>query len=112
MKKVLKRILALLPTKLPQGMTEFNTWADDILDIYNMPNNDSTKFALATAVMHLPATKAFVSKEYFGRILVKGAANQVVYAVMQEAKERQAEKARQEQEAAAAVVECQPTTNS
>jgi hypothetical protein len=97
MKKILKRIKALLPSKLPQGVTEFNLWADEIIEIYDMPNNDSIRFALATALMHLGPTDAYKPKEYFGRILIKGAAGQVAYGMMQELKKKQAE----EQEAAA-----------
>jgi hypothetical protein len=98
--KAIRRLLALIPTKLPTGMTEFEEWSDDVLDLYNMPNNDSTKFALATSIMHLSATDAFKPKEYFGRILLKGAATQIAYAKMQEAKTRQEEKAKAEVEAA------------
>lgn len=99
--KLLKRLRALLPSKLPQGMSEFDAWADDILDIYNLPNNDSTKFALATAIMHIGATECYKPKEYFGRTLLKGAATQIAYAKMNEMKERQAVRAKEEAEAAA-----------
>lgn len=95
---MIKQILAHLPSKLPQGKSEFDVWADDIIETYNMPNNDSIKFALATAVMHLSATDAFKPKAYFGRILIKGASNQVVYAIMQELKVKQEEKARKDVE--------------
>lgn len=81
---------AKTPTKLPQGLTEFKSWADDILDLYGLPNNDSTHFALATTIMHLPADKGYMPKEYFGMTLIKGAATQVAYQVMQDCKERQA----------------------
>lgn len=94
--KILRRIVCLFPSKLPQGMAEFEKWANDILDVYGLPNNDSTHFALATAVMHLNATDAYKPKEYFGRVLLKGAATQVAYAQMNLAKERQAAKAAEE----------------
>lgn len=97
MKRLLLRLLALIPTKLPQGVSDFETWSDSILDIYNIPNNDSTKFALATTVMHLGSTAGYKSKEYFGRVLIKGAATQVAYQIMQDCKARQAEKAAEEQ---------------
>lgn len=102
MTKSLRKLLAFLPCKLPQGIQEFESWSNDILDLYDMPNNDSTKFALAVAVMHLDATSAYKPKHYFGKILLKGAATQVVHAVMQDLKEKQAAKAKAEQEAAAA----------
>lgn len=98
MKRFLRRLLAYLPSRLPMGMTEFDQWSDDILDLYDMPNNDSTKFAISTAIMHLGATDAYKSKEYFGRLLIKGAATQIAYAQMNAAKERQAEKAKESAE--------------
>lgn len=101
MKQLVRHALAHIPTKLPQGMAEFETWSNDIIDLYKMPNNDSIKFALATAVMHLSATDAYKPKAYFGRILIKGAANQIVYAVMNDLKIKQQELAQKQAEATA-----------
>jgi hypothetical protein len=81
--------MALIPTRLPQGMTEFEAWSTDIIDLYGMPDNDSVRFALAAAIPHLNATHAYVSKWYFGRLLLKGAANQIAYAKFQEFKLKQ-----------------------
>lgn len=101
MNRTIRRLLARIPTKLPQGVTEFNAWSDDILDIYQLPNNDSTKFAIAVAVLHLKATDAFVPKSYFGNILLKGAASQIAQSIMVECKDRQAAKAAEEAKAQA-----------
>src|ERR1700722_18846253 len=98
MKNILLRLLCYLPTKLPQGMTEFETWASSILTAFNMPDNDSTHFALAVAILHLDATSAYKPRTYFGKILIKGAASQIAGAKMQELKERHA--AQQSAEAA------------
>lgn len=76
-------------TLLPQGRAEFDVWADDIISTYKMPNNDSIKFALAVAITHLDPTKDRMPKEYFGRLLRKGAATQVAFAVMDELKVKQ-----------------------
>lgn len=86
-----KRLYAFVPTRLPQGLTEFNTWSDDILDIYGIPNNDSTKFTLAVMVLHLPPQQAYKAKEYFGRSLWKAAAAEVVANVIQTLKQKQQE---------------------
>ena len=88
-KRLGRRIMAFIPTKLPVGMTEFDAWASDIADLYNAPNNDSVKFSLAVMIMHLGPTEARKAKEYFGRTLHKGAATQVAHAIMQELKEKQ-----------------------
>lgn len=87
---MLKRLLAHLPSKLPQGLTDFETWATDIIETYGMPNNDSVKFALAVQILHLPATAAYKPKAYFGHTLIKGAASQVAGQVMQDLKAKQA----------------------
>lgn len=91
MKRFLKRLRARFPERLPQGRQEFERWSDDILDLYNLPNNTSTKFALAVSILHAPATDAYKPKFYYGRLMMKGAANEVAGAVMQELKTKQAE---------------------
>lgn len=102
MKSFLQHLLAHIPTKLPQGISEFNTWASSIISLYGMPDNDSVRFALAVSIMHLPSTAAYKPKAYFGYTLIKGAASQVAGGVMQDLKEKQAaeQKAYQEAEAA------------
>src|ERR1700677_1754501 len=90
LKPFAQRLLSHLPSKLPQGMTEFETWSNSILSAYEMPNNDSTKFALAAAIFHVDSTAAYKPKAYFGRILLKGAASQVAGQVIQDLKAKQA----------------------
>lgn len=99
MRLFIKRLLAKLPTRLPIGMNEFETWSDDILETYEMPNNPSTKFALATAIMHAQNGRAYFPKAYFGGTLLKGAANQIAHAKMNILKEEQEAKAKAELEA-------------
>ncbi len=86
----------LTEEKLPIGIAEFHAWADDILDTYDMPNNDSTKFALATAIMHAKNGQGYFSRDFFGQVLIKGAANQIAHAVMTELKEKQQAKEAEE----------------
>lgn len=101
MKNWFLRLLCYLPHRLPQGMTELETWTNSILKAYDMPNNDSTHFALSTAIMHLDATSAYKPKAYFGKVLIKGAATQVAYAKMQQLKEKQAKEQKQAEATAA-----------
>lgn len=102
MKKLFALILALVPSKLPQGVAEFNAWADDLIELYNFPtaDTDSIKFALASIIMHLGAQSAFKSKFYFYLTISAGAAKQVAGAVFYEIKTQQ--QAKQQAEAAAA----------
>ena len=89
MLKSIKRLLAHIPTKLPQGMTSFEDWSNDIIDTYDMPSNDSVKFAIAVAILHLKSDEGYKAKAYFGNILIKGASSQIAQAVMQDCKARQ-----------------------
>jgi len=100
LKKIYKRIKAKFKEVLPQGLTEHNEWAGEILDLYQLPDNDSTRFAIATSILHLPASTVHYSKEYFGNTLRKGASNEVAAFIMQELKAKQKAKIEAEQKAA------------
>jgi hypothetical protein len=111
MKRLLKQLLSLLPTKLPVGMTEFNAWADSIIELSgNYADADSMKFALASMVIHLGPQRSSVAKNHFVRSLRKTAANQVAQAVFQDIKIKQQEAAKAAQQAEATAL--QEATNS
>ena len=80
-------------------MTSFEDWSNDIINTYDMPNNDSVKFALAVAILHLKSDEGYKAKSYFGNILIKGASSQIAQAVMQDCKARQEAIIKAEQEA-------------
>jgi hypothetical protein len=84
-----KRARGLFPSALPQGMSEFEAWSEDILQTYGFPSNDSFKFALATMIMHGGPTQAYKSKHYFMLMLRAAAAKQIAGAVFVAAKEKQ-----------------------
>jgi hypothetical protein len=88
-KGLIKHILAYVPTKLPIGMTEFDTWAKDVLALTHLPDNDSTRFALASIIPHQKAESFYVPKIKFAHLLLKSAANQVAGGVMHDLKEKQ-----------------------
>ncbi len=87
--RVLNRILAYIPTPLPIGVTEFNAWAGSVLALTPLPDNASTRFALASTVPHQPHTKYLIPRIYFARLLMKSAANQVAFDVMEDLKAKQ-----------------------
>lgn len=90
MKRLITILLSHIPTKLPVGLTEFQTWSQSILDLSgNYADKDSMTFAIASMVIHLPAGKAYCSKNHFVAGLRKSAANQVASQVFQDIKERQ-----------------------
>lgn len=102
MKKFIKRLLAKRRTKMPQGVTEFNTWCDDIIWTYDLPNNDSIRFALASEVLHSKPEAAYAPKEYYGFRMLKGASNEVAVAMMRDLKAKREEEIKKQQEAAQA----------
>lgn len=78
-----------IPSPLPRGVTEFHSWADEIISAAGVPNNDSTKFGLAVSITHLGPTEANKPKQHFVDILHKGAATQVAFHIMDELKSKQ-----------------------
>lgn len=92
--KTIRQILGHLPTAIPVGLTEFHTWADSIIDDYDLTalaDRDSMKFVLATTVMRLDPDKASKPKYHFVKILRNAASKQVSSAVFQNIKQKQAE---------------------
>lgn len=84
-----KRIDLESPSPLPKGVTEFHAWADEIIAIAGVPNNDSTKFGLAVSITHLGPTDARKPKQHFIDTLHKGAATQIAFHIMDELKAKQ-----------------------
>jgi hypothetical protein len=89
LKKYTRILLAYIPEVLPQGMTEFNKWADDIIELSGMPKNDSIKFALSAMIVNLGSTIAYKPKMYFVHCLRSAAARQVASQVFHDIKATQ-----------------------
>lgn len=88
--KLVKKFLSLFPTKLPVGMTEFETWSDSIIELAEeFADRDSMKFAIASMVIHLDAVRDSAPKNLFVKKLHKTAANQVASQVFQDIKNKQ-----------------------
>lgn len=88
-KKFFRKLSFFFPTRLPNGMTEFETWAKDIIDTYNLPDNPSVRFAFASQILHSGATEAYRPKRYFVLLTLKGMSNQIAHGVMQDLKAKQ-----------------------
>jgi len=88
-KNFIQKILNLIPTKIPVGVTEFEKWASSIIKTYGFPDNDSVRWALAVKVLHMGETEAYKAKHYFFLALHKAMANQIVSHVIQELKTKQ-----------------------
>jgi thiamine pyrophosphate-dependent acetolactate synthase large subunit-like protein len=76
---------------LPVGATEFHKWANNIIDLGGkFADEDSLKFALASAVVHAKHDSSALPDQYFIRLLRKAAANQVASQIFQDIKVKQA----------------------
>lgn len=104
-KKVLMKVASFLPSRLPQGMTEFGIWADSIIYAYDIPDNDSMRFALATQILHAESGRAYRPKRLFAMQLYKAMSNQVAAGIMQELKDKQVALAAVEQQQQAKVAQ-------
>lgn len=103
--KILNKALSYIPTKLPTGMTEFDSWSDSIIKTYDFPENDSIKFTLATMILHADQSMAYAPKRYFALRVIKGMANQVASQAFQDIKTRQLEAQKQAEATASAVAD-------
>ncbi len=102
MQLFIKRVLSHLPSRLPVGMTEFYKFADDIIELSGpYADVDSMRFAIASAIIHLPHTRGLCTKNFFVQTMRKSAANQVASQVFQDIKQKQADQQlhKQQQEA-------------
>lgn len=101
LKQLINKVTGYFPTATPRGMKEFDKWSDSIISTYNLPSNDSSKFALATMLLHLDQTQAYVPKRFFGLCALKGATSQVAHGVMMDLKDKQKARAKAEEDEAA-----------
>lgn len=87
----LERVLAYIPSRLPVGIHEAEVWAESIIRMAKLPQNDSMKFALCVKILHLGEAESYKAKEFFIRCLHKAAANQVVSQIINDLKAKQQE---------------------
>lgn len=102
LRRILKILLAFLPSALPTGRTAFNKWASDIIEITGpLADEDSLRWALAAQIQHSGngLVDAFPPKIKFVASLRKAAANQIAGGIFHEIKTAQAERAAAEQAA-------------
>lgn len=102
MRLLVKRLLSLLSTALPVGMTELDAFISDVIELSGeYADRDSMAFAICSMIIHLGPQRSHVPKNYFVRSLRKVAANQVASQVFQDVKKRQDEAVKAAQIAAA-----------
>lgn len=77
--RTINQLLGFFPSALPQGASEFDSWADSISTTYRLPtqDRDSLHFTLASILMHSGPTTAYKSKWFFAISIKAAAAKQV-----------------------------------
>lgn len=102
--KLARQIRGLLPSRLPQGVDEYNAFIENLFNTYDLPtqDRDSIKFSVGTMIMHLGPTSAYKPNIYFALAIKAGAAKQIAGSVFYEIKERQKKLAEQQQAEATA----------
>lgn len=107
--KPFRKLAAYFPSPLPVGMTDFQKWCDDIVYLYDLPDNESLRWTLGAVILHLSPRKNggtcyYKSKRFFGLTALKGASNEIAHAYMEQLKEKQKAmiKAAQDEESAKA----------
>lgn len=95
--KFFSKLKTFFPSPLPVGMAEFDVWSQSIIDAYVLPDNDSTRFALATMILHAGSSEAYKPKRFFGLCVKKSMANQIAGGVMQDLKKKQEDRIKEEQ---------------
>lgn len=88
-KKLWLLLRSLLPSKLPESAPEFSAWSDSILELGDLPKNDSFQGAIATMVLHLGPTVGWKAKYFFLVALRKSMANQLAFGVLESIKARE-----------------------
>lgn len=94
-KHLFKQLLGFFPSKLPVGIPQFEAWAKDIADTYNLPTKDenSIKYILATCIINLTEGTVYKPKFYFFKIISNAASRQIAGFVFHDIKTKQKEAA-------------------
>lgn len=98
--RVYRQLRAFFPKQLPKGMTEFESWVKNIIDLSEAPDNETTRFMIANSILHAPSGDAYKPARWFVNYTRKVMANEVAAGKMHQLKEEQ--KARLELQAAQA----------
>ncbi len=85
--KFAKKLMGYFPSPLPVGMTEFESWAASIADLYDLESiadMRSIRYALSTMIISSGEVSAYMPKRKFALMVRTGAAKQIAGAVFQD----------------------------
>lgn len=92
-KQFFRKVASYFPTQLPIGVTDFHSWADDIVQLSGAPDNDSSRYTLGLMLPQLAPNVDRKSKNHFVKCIRKAMANQVASQVAWDIKQAAAAKA-------------------
>ena len=75
-------IKSYVPSRLPQGMKEFDGWVNDVSLLSELPINDKLKKVIGTLILQMPPSTNYCSKNFVVSLVQKAAANQVSVEVL------------------------------
>lgn len=90
LRKTARRVLfSRVKHRLPIGADEYLTFCEHFFGMYDIPDNASMRYAIATMIMHLQPDRCVASFHFFAVALYKAMANEVAYQFMQDQKTKQ-----------------------
>lgn len=89
LKPIFLKLKSHLPSKLPKGMTAFNSFCDQIFEAYGIPKEDAYYHSIAVMIQHLPPTTVYKSKAWFAASIHNAQAREVAFYKIQEIKDKQ-----------------------
>lgn len=78
---------------LPITSDEFDSLLDEVVEKFQLPDNDDVEEACATAIMHLPPGKAYVPIAYFGNAAIQQLSKVVAFDRLEHFRKKRAEEA-------------------
>ncbi len=95
LRAVIRLLSSYIPQRLPQTGAAFEAWLKEVIALAGVPDSDSYRQAISTAVMQLQDLKNNQSKQYFVKVIQKRISAQLAYNVIDSIREK--EKAQREQ---------------
>lgn len=111
-KVFIQKLLDRRSTRLPDGMQEFEVWAQSLVDTYGFPDNPSVRFMFAAMVLNLGQTEAYKPKRFFALSGLAAASKEIAHAKMVALKEAQEAKVAAERDAASNALAIVPPSGS
>ncbi len=112
-KRLLKILKSHIALEIPTGMTKFNQWLDDLVELVGpIADAESIRWTACNEIMRLPPTSNRVKQNKLVKIVRKFAANQLAAHTVNQLKAAADERLKAAQTAAAAQPEATTTVAS